>query len=228
MKMKELDYIIKTLKNQGNADNLAGMVRYGIKVDEAFGVKIPVLRNLAKSYKKQHLLALELFKTNWHELKILASMIDDPKELRAEQMEEWALGFDSWDVVDQCVMNLFEKRHDLAYPKAYEWLGREEEFVKRAALVIMARLAFTDRKAEDSKILAFLPFLLQHAYDERNFVKKANNWALRQIGKRNLTCRAHALETAEKMLESDNKHAVWIARDAIRELNDPKIVSRLK
>jgi len=143
------------------------------------------------------------------------------------QMEEWAVEFDSWDVCDQCCMNLFRKT-PFAYKKAFEWSMRDEEFVKRAAFTLIATLAVHDKKADDSKFEQFFPIILRESSDNRNFVKKAVNWALRQIGKRNLYLNKKAIILAEKINKTESKSAKWIAKDALRELKSEKIQIRLK
>ncbi|MGE5679783.1 MAG: DNA alkylation repair protein [Bacillota bacterium] len=219
--------IIEKIKSMHNPVNVKGMARFGISSENTYGVPMPVLRGLAKQIKKNHSLALELWKSGIHEARILAALIDDPKMVTEEQMEEWVSGFDSWDVCDQCCMNLFDKA-SFAYTKAFEWAKREEEFVKRAGFVIMASAAIHDKKAEDKKIMEFLPIIEKEASDGRNFVKKAVNWALRQIGKRNANLNKSAIETAERILKQDNKTSRWVANDALRELSGDKISEMLK
>ena len=202
------------------------MARYGIKVDKAFGVSIPTLRGMAKELGKDHTLALELWESGFHEARILASYIEDPAQVTEEQMESWVADFDSWDTCDQ-VTDLFE-RTPLGYQKAIEWSEREEEFVKRAAFALMAGLSVHDKKAEDSQFEHFFSIILREATDERNFVKKAVNWALRNIGKRNLALNAKAIQIAGQMAEIDSKSARWNAKDALRELRSEKIQERLR
>ncbi|MDP4173806.1 MAG: DNA alkylation repair protein [Bacteroidota bacterium] len=221
------DEIILKIKSLYNPLNIKGMARFGINSENTFGVSMPVLRTIARENRKNHTLALELWETGIHEAKILAALIDNPKEVTEEQMEHWVLGFDSWDVCDQCCMNLFDKTQ-FSYEKAFQWSKRKEEFVKRAGFVIMASLAIHDKKAEDKKLEEFLTVIEREAYDERNFVKKAVNWALRQIGKRNFFLNNSALLTAERILKQDSKSARWIAKDAIKELSGDKISDLLK
>ncbi len=209
--------IINHLKKNSNPKDKEGMARFGIDVKYALGVKIPVLRSLAKKLGKNHKLAEELWKTKIHEVRILASMIDEPDKVVEKQMEEWVKGFNSWDLCDQTCMNLFDKV-PIAWEKAIEWTNRKEEFVRRAGFALMACLAWHDKKAQDKDFLKFFPLIKKHSVDERNFVKKAVNWALRQIGKRNKNLKKYALKTAEEILRIDSKTARWIANDAIREL----------
>ncbi len=214
--------IIKELKTYANPDNVAGMQRFGIQGADMLGVNVPVLRQMAKkivneSEEERHTIAEELWDTKIHEARILASMIDPPGKVGEGQMERWVKDFDSWDVVDQVCMNLFDKVPN-AYRKAIEWARRKEEFQKRAGFSLMAVLAAHDKLADDNKFIQFFDLIKQEATDERNFVKKAVNWALRQIGKRNPRLRKFALKTTEEILELDDKTANWIAKDAIREL----------
>jgi 3-methyladenine DNA glycosylase AlkD len=209
--------ILSELRLQGDPASAAGMARFGIQGKEVLGVKIPVLRKLAKDHKRDHELAQALWDTGVHEARLLAGFIDDPKQVSESQMEAWVLDFDSWDLCDQVVGNLFDKT-GFAYRKAHEWSRREEEFVKRAGFVMMASLAVHDKKAPDEFFLDFLPVIVREATDDRNFVRKAVNWALRQIGKRNQRLGRIAIETAEQIQSLDSKTARWIAADALREL----------
>ena len=223
----EYEEIIQRLKSLANPVAVKGMAKFGINPENTFGVSVPSLRAIAKEAGKDHALAQQLWTSGIHEARILASMIDELKIVTEEQMEGWAKDFDSWDVCDECCQNLFG-RTELAHRKAIEWSGREEEFVKRAGFVLMARLAVSDKKADDSQFYEFLPSLKREASDDRNFVKKAVNWALRQIGKRSLNLNRFAIETAEEIQQMDSKTARWIASDAIRELTSEKIMQRLE
>lgn len=193
------------------------MARFGINPDRALGVRIPDLRTLAREIGTDHSLALRLWRTGVHEARILAGMIDDPARVTERQMESWARSFDSWDICDQVCMNLFDKT-PLAWSKAAEWAGRDEEFVKRAGFALMACLAVHDKGAGDGAFRRFLPSIEREAGDDRNFVKKAVNWALRQIGKRNGRLRRDALRAARRLAENESRAARWVGRDALREL----------
>ena len=149
-------------------------------------------------------------------------MVDDPEVVTEEQMERWVKDFDSWDICDQCCSNLFDKTK-LAYRKAVQWSGRNEEFVKRAGFVLMAVLAVHDKEMNDREFTKFLSIIRRKATDDRNFVKKAVNWALRQIGKRNLNLNGMAIKTAKEIREIDSRAAKWIASDALRELTSQAI-----
>ncbi len=209
--------IISRLKAMRNPQNAAGMARFGISPENTLGVSIPALREIAKSAGKDHALALKLWGSGLHEARILASMVDEPSKVTESQMEKWASDFNSWDVCDQACSNLFDKTR-FAYQKAYEWAGRKEEYVKRAAFALMAALAVHDKKADGAKFGIFLEVIRREARDERNFVKKAVNWALRQIGKRSPELRKEAILSAEEIYKIDSPAARWVASDALREL----------
>lgn len=211
--------IIKELKSQRNQKNIDGMARFGINPKNTLGVSIYVLRPLAKRIGKDHKLAQQLWDSEIHEARILASYIDESEKVTEKQMEEWVKGFDSWDTCDQ-VVDLFE-RTPFAYKKVYEWSERSEEFVKRAAFAMMAGLVAHDKKSPDKEFEKFFPIIIREATDDRNFVKKAVNWALRNIGKWKPNLKEKAIKTAEEIIRKypDSKSAHWIAKDAIRELS---------
>lgn len=208
--------IIKKLKAQANPGNVVGMARFGINPNNTLGVSIPVLRKMAKEIGKNHSLALELWDSGIHEARILAGFIEEPAMVTKKQMESWVKDFDSWDVCDQVCSNLFDK-NPFAYVKAVEWSKEKREFVKRAGYVLMACLAGHDKKADDSKFMKFFPVIVEGAIDERNFVKKAVNWALRQLGKRSHRLNKEAVKTAKRIQLVSSKSAAWIASDALRE-----------
>ena len=218
--------IIKKLKSLSDPEAVEGMARFGINPESTYGVSIPDLRKMAKEIGADHALAQQLWASGIHEARILASMIDEPEMVTDVQMESWVKDFDSWDVCDQCCMNLLEKT-EFAYLKAVEWSSNDKEFIKRAGFVLMARLAVSDKKADDTQFERFLPIIKREASDKRNFVKKAVNWALRQIGKRNLNLNKMAIKTAEEIQQIDSGSARWIASDAIRELTGEAIQKRL-
>lgn len=218
---------MNSYKSLSNPEAVMGMARFGINPENTYGISIPDLRKMAKEIGRDHPLAQELWSSGIHEARILAGMIDDPKMVTEEQMESWVKDFDSWDVCDQCCMNLFEETKS-AYQKCVEWSSREEEFVKRAGFVLMARLAVSDKSAKDEMFLKFLPVIEREAIDNRNFVKKAVNWALRQIGKRNIQLNKMAIRTAKKIQGMDSKSAKWIASDAIQELTSKEVQERLQ
>jgi 3-methyladenine DNA glycosylase AlkD len=219
--------ILERLKSQSNPENVAGMARFGINPEYAYGIPIPALRALAKEIGKNHELAHELWESHIHEARILATLIDDPKRVSEAQMDRWVRDFNSWDLCDQCLANLFDRKSTLAQQKALEWCQRDEEFVKRAGFVLMARLAVGQKGMTEEDFAPFWPHLLRGSTDERNFVKKAVNWALRQIGKRSLPLNRQAVEVARQMQQIDSKAARWIASDALRELTSQEVQGRL-
>jgi len=219
--------ILNKLKSLSNPESVKGMARFGIKPENAYGVSIPDLRRLAKQIGKNHALAGKLWSSGIHEARILAGMVDDPEQVTESQMERWVKEFDSWDVCDQCCSNLFDKTV-FAYPKAIEWSERRQEFVKRAGFVLMAVLAVHDKAAGDDQFMQFFPIIKRQASDERNFVKKAVNWALRQIGKRNPALNRAAINLGQEIKTIDSRTARWIAGDALRELTGEKVQSRLR
>ncbi len=219
--------IVKELKSVANPEAIQGMARFGINPENTLGVSIPVLRDLAKRTGRDHSLAQELWDSSIHEARILAALIDDPAEVTEQQMESWVKELDSWDICDQVCSNLFD-RTAFAFQKAAEWSKREEEFVKRAGFVLMAALSVHDKKAENEQFSSFFPLLKAAATDDRNYVKKAVNWALRQMGKRNPALNRKAIEMAEEIQKMNSKAARWIASDAIRELKSEAVQKKLK
>jgi 3-methyladenine DNA glycosylase AlkD len=219
--------VLDKLQSKAQPEQLKGMARYGITVEQRLGVSVPDMRKLAKEIGRDHQLALDLWRTGTAEARILAAMVGDPDKLTEEQMEDWVKGINSWDVCDQVCMNLFEKKH-LAWKKIIDWSEREEEFVKRTAFSLIACLAWHDKNASDEKFTELLPVIIREATDERNFVKKAVNWALRNIGKRNPNLNRAAINAAKEIQRLDSKAARWIASDAIRELESESIQKRLK
>ena len=232
--------ILAELRSMGSERDRAGMARYGIKVENAFGVSVYELRGMAKRLGTNHALALALWATGNHEARLLACFVDDPALVSDKQMEAWARDFDSWDICDQATTSLFDlTRH--AWAKAIEWAGRDEEWVKRAGFSLMAGLAVHDKAATNRAFRKLLSVIERGAFDERNFVKKAVNWALRNIGKRNRALNVAAIASAEKIRSVANKRAGgerggdprtrsarWVAADALRELTSEKAQARLK
>ena len=225
--MAYVEEVLERLRSMARPDQLEGMAKYGMVVERRLGVSIPNLRRLAKELGQNHKLALELWKTGIAEARLVAAMTDDPEKLTGGQMEDWVKDINSWDVCDQVCMNLFEKT-PLAWKKITDWSEREEEFVKRAAFALIACLAWHDKKAKDEEFIKLLPVIVRGATDERNFVKKAVNWALRNIGKRNQVLNRSAINTAREIWQIDSKAARWIASDTIRELESEAVRIRLK
>jgi len=229
------DQIVKTLQNQKNPKNIAGMARFGIKPKkEPLGIVMPTLRNISKDIKhahpqspERHKLALELWKTGIYEARLVAAFIEDPKLIDEKQMENWVADFDNWAICDTVCGSVFDKT-SLSFQKALEWTRRNREFEKRAGFTLMAWFAVHDKKAKDSDFYPFLNAIKKEATDERIYVKKAVNWALRQIGKsRNKNLYKLALKTANEIKKMDSKSAKWIASDALRELLSENIVKRI-
>lgn len=203
------------------------MARYGIRSAKVYGVSVGTLREFAKEIGKDHELAGKLWATGILDARILAAFVEVPARVTETQMDRWARGFDNWAICDGCCLHLFDKT-PFAWKKAVQWAMRKEEFVKRGAFSLMAVLAVHDKKAHDREFLRLLPIIKKAASDERNGVKKAVNWALRQIGKRNRFLNNAAIRTAEAIQKSDSRAPRWIAADALRELKSEAVQSRLK
>lgn len=218
--------IVDELRELGDPVNVEGMARFGINPEGTLGVSMPTLRSIAKHEKRDHALAAALWATGVHEARILAALVDEPAQVTEEQMERWVAAFDSWDVCDQVCCNLFD-RTTLAWTKALEWSGRAATFEKRAGFALMAALAWHDKKAAPERFLPFLGTIAEGAPDDRNFVKKAVSWALRQIGKRDALLNAEAVAVATRLAESGERAARWVGRDALRELTSDAVRQRL-
>ncbi len=221
-----ISQIIEELRKYSNPSQIAGMQRFGINPEKTYVVKIPIMRDIAKKIKTDQQLALQLWDYGYRETQIIASMIADPTQVSDELMDKFASTFSYWEICDQFCMNLFEKMPN-AYEKALEFSYREPTFEKRTGFVLMTRLAVSDKKAVDDKFYPFFDRIIHESCDSRNDVKKGVNWALRQIGKRNVRLREKALITIEAILK--HKDSVkWVAMDAKRELMDVKIIQRIK
>src|SRR3972149_6374273 len=227
MTTTEVNSILKRLQSLGNPKSVEGMARFGITTRKAFGVSAPDLRRMAKEIGKNHDLAQELWSVDVLETRALAFLIDEPLEVTEKQLEQWVREFDNWAVCDGCCATLFDKTV-FARKKAVEWSRRKKEFEKRAAFTLMAALAVHDKKAADKEFLSFLPIIKREAKDERNFVKKAVNWALRQIGKRSASLNREAIRTAKEIQKLGSPSAKWIAADALRELKSVAVQRRLR
>jgi len=222
-----VEEVMQELESKAKPDQLEGMARFAILGDQRMGVSVPDMRKIAKDAGKNHQLALDLWDTGVPEAMIVAGMVAEAEQLTEEEMEDWVVDINSWDICDQVCMNLFEKT-PLAEKKIYEWSGREEEFVKRAAYALIACLAWHDKDAGDDEFTKFFPLILAGSTDERNFVKKAVNWALRNIGKRNQALNEAAIRTANQIQKLDSRSARWIASNALRELKSDQVQERLK
>jgi 3-methyladenine DNA glycosylase AlkD len=221
------DAVLARLRGMANADNVAGMRRFGISGGEMLGISVTTLRGIGNEIGRDHALALQLWDTGNHEARMLATIVDDPAKVTRSQMERWVKQIDSWDICDGACFGLFD-RTPHAYDRAMEWSSRKPEFQKRAGFVVMAGMAVHDKRAADDVFLSFLPVIAREAYDERNFVKKGVNWALRQIGKRNLALNAAAIATAEEIRAAGTRAGRWIAADALRELTSEAKQKRLR
>ena len=219
--------IIAELRSFASQTHREGMAHFGIKNESALGVSMGILRQIGRRVgMKDHVLAQELWDTGIHEARILATIVDDPGSVTEVQMEQWVAEFDSWDLCDQCCGNLFDKT-PYAWDKAVVWSAREREYEKRASFVLIAELSVHDKKALDEQFLPYFAIIEREAGDRRNFVKKAVNWALREIGKRNISLNQAAIETARTIL-AQGSQGKWVASDALRELTSEQVQARLK
>jgi 3-methyladenine DNA glycosylase AlkD len=219
--------VLRQLKNLANPKVRAKMAYFGVKVPRAHGISAPVLHALARRIGKNHRLAEEIWATGIHEARILATLIGESAKVTSAQMERWVRDFDSWDVVDAVCCYLYAHAAP-AWAKVGHWSRRRAEFEKRAAFSLAAYLSYKDKTAADARFERFLRVIEREAYDERNFVRKAVNWALRNIGKRNLRLNRAAIVTAERIRRQDSRAARWIAADALRELRSGAVQARLR
>ena len=211
------EQVMRRLRALGDPAAVAGMARFGINPQGTLGVPVPALRRLARELGTDRALARRLWASGVHEARILASMVEDPARVTRAQMDRWARAFDSWDVCDQCCLNLF-RRSPHARAQALAWSSRSEPFVKRAGFALMAVLAVHDRQAPDADFEPFLEAVEREAGDDRNYVRKAVSWALRQIGKRNPRLRRRAMAVARRLKRSESRAARGVGSDALREL----------
>jgi 3-methyladenine DNA glycosylase AlkD len=221
------DEVLDWLGQHASETNRSGMARFGINVDRAFGVSMAQLRNHARQIERSHELAQALWHTGRHEARLLAGLIERWQWVSESQMEEWTADFDSWDLCDQICGNLW-CRTPMAPGKIRQWAKDEREFVRRAGFVTLAWMAVHDKTAPHASFLAYLPLISQGSHDPRNFVKKAVNWALRQIGKRSATLHGPCLELARELASSDDRTARWIGTGAAKELADEAVLAKLK
>jgi 3-methyladenine DNA glycosylase AlkD len=218
--------VLARLHSLANPDNVAGMAKFGINADHTLGISIWELRKIAKEIQPDHHLAIALWDCGVHEARILGSFIMPPDQITPEEMDAWAADFNSWDMVDQVCALFQETPH--GYQKVFTWSSRPEEFVKRAAFALIAEFAWHNKIRSETELAAFFPVIESHAWDERNFVKKAVNWALRNLGKRSPSLNAQAIACAERIQQQPFKSARWIGTDALRELKSEKIQERIK
>ena len=218
---------LAALGRLGSRKNVEGMARFGIRAKNVYGVPKPKMDALAKRVGKSHRLALQLWNSGVHDARILAGMVDEPHLVARTQMDHWVRDFDNWDVCDGTCCHLFAHTA-FAWQKAFEWSHKSGEFQKRAAFALMAYLAVHDKRARDQQFVRLLPIIRREAVDDRNFVRKALNWALRQIGKRNLKLNRAAIREAERIGRIGSGAARWIAADALRELRGEAVQQRLR
>jgi 3-methyladenine DNA glycosylase AlkD len=219
--------VVRTLERMGDRSRLEGMARFGIDTSSAVGVTVTELRRFARDLGHDHELAAALWASGVHEARLLASLVDEPALVSEAQMEAWVADLDSWDVCDGVCGNLFD-RTPFALDKAVEWSSREPEFEKRAAFALMASAVVHRKDLPDAAFASLLPVIRAQATDERNYVKKAVSWALRQIGKRRSGLNPLAIRTAEQIERIDSRAARWVARDALRELRSDAVQARLR
>jgi 3-methyladenine DNA glycosylase AlkD len=220
--------ILTALYSQSNPKNVEGMARYGIKsTDNVLGVPAKPLFALAKHIGRNHELALELWQTGVYEARLIAAFIADPKEMKKSTMNAWVKDFDNWAICDGVCMHCFRDT-PYAAELALQWVKHKREFIRRAGFTMIATLCVHEKKTDDAVFLQYLPVIKKYATDERTYVKKAVNWALRQIGKRSLKLNPYAIKTAEEIHRMNSSSAKWIASDALRELRSPAVLKRLK
>jgi 3-methyladenine DNA glycosylase AlkD len=215
------------LRREARPAELAGMARFGIDIERRLGLSMPAMRRVAKALGRDHALALALWDTGIPDARIVAGMVADPRRLTSRQMEVWVKGLRSWDVCDQVCGSAF-LQSPWAWKKVAAWSGRRDEFVRRAAFALLATLAVHDHESVDERFVRALALVEAAADDDRNFVRKAVNWALRNIGKRNAALNAAAIEAAQRIGQRGTRAARWIAADALRELTSPARQARLR
>lgn len=221
-----VDQILDWLRTRGSRRNVEGMARFCIRAPKVFGVSMATMRPLVRRLGRDHALAQALWRTGWFEARILASFVDEPARVTPPQMERWVRRFDNWAVCDSVCLHLFT-RAPAAWDKAREWSGRDDEFIKRAGFAMMAGLAVHDKSAPDAEFRRLLPLIERGASDDRNFVKKAVNWALRQIGKRNASLNRDAVRVAARLAARADRSSRWVGKDALRELTSDAVQARL-
>ena len=223
----EVQAALSWLKEKSTAHDRENLARFGINAKKAFGVSMANLQVLGKRLGRNHELAAALWATGWYEARMLCSFVDEPEKVTAAQMDRWCRDFDNWGICDTVCFHLFD-RTPHAWRKVVEWSEKRDEFGKRAAFALLACLAGHDKKAEDEPFVAGLGLIEKAASDERNFVKKAVNWALRGTGRRNAALNAAAVEVSRRLVDSPNAAARWVGRDALKELTSPAVVRKLK
>src|SRR6185369_9989024 len=224
---RQVKTVLASLKQLSNKRVLEDMPkRYGVYTTKAFGVSMSNIQKVARPLGRNHELALALWETGWYEARMLTSFVDDPALVTSAQMDEWVRDFDNWGICDTLCFNLFD-RTPHAWRKVAQWSKQEAEFVKRASFALLWSLTVHDKAASDEQFRQGLVLILRAASDDRHFVKKAVNMALRAIGKRNVALNAAAIVIARRLAESSEASARWIGKDALRELTSPSVTRRL-
>jgi 3-methyladenine DNA glycosylase AlkD len=219
--------VLRELRSLGTRRNVEGMARFGIVAKDVYGVAKPKLDKLARKIGRNHSLGLELWVTGNHDARTLAGLVAERQLVTSSQMERWVRDFDNWDVCDGTCCHLFVFAAP-AWQKAHSWSRRKKEFEKRAGFALAAFLACHDKKAPDAEFRKYLKVIEREAWDERNFVRKAVNWALRNIGKRNPALNRTAIASARRIALQGSRAARWIAADALRELKSEAVQTRLR
>lgn len=223
----EYEDIIERFESLKNEDNIKGQERFGIKSNKGYGIRMPEIRKIAKEVGRNHEIAVKLWNQGYHESKILAFMVEEEDKFTEKQLDLWIKDFDSWDVVDQACIN-FLRRIDFAIEKIPEWAKSDEEFIKRTAFSLIAVLAVHEKKESDDYFRKYYTLIKEASCDNRNFVKKAVNWSIRQIGKRNRVLNKEMIDLSNEILQNDCKASNWIGRNAIKELESEKVQSKFQ
>jgi 3-methyladenine DNA glycosylase AlkD len=219
--------VLAWLKKTGSPKAAAGLARYGLPTENAYGISVAVLQKYAKGIGTDHDLALKLWKSGSLDARILASFLGDPAKVSPAMMNAWCRDFDNWGTVDTACFKLFD-RSPHAWQVVPKWVKDKGEFQKRAGFVMMACLAAHDKTATDAAFKKFLPMIEKGASDDRNFVKKGVSWALRHVGHRNAALHAAAVKTATKLSKSEDPTARWVGKDALRDITRPAVLRKVK
>jgi 3-methyladenine DNA glycosylase AlkD len=219
--------VLTWLKSHSNKRTLDGMARYAVPADKALGVSMSNMKVLAKKLGHNHVLAEALWQTDVYEARMLATLIDDPALVTSAQMDRWCRDFDNWAICDTACFALFD-RTTHAWKKVKQWSGKSDEFIKRAAFALLWGLTVHDKVAGDTLFIDGLRLVERAAVDDRNFVKKAVNMALRAIGKRNAVLNAAAISVARRLAASSVATPQWVGKHALRELIGPAVKRRLQ
>jgi len=222
----QVDAVISKLKKLSSKGTRDGMVRYGLPSENAFGVPVGKMQQLAKEIGRNHELALALWQTGFYEARMTASFLDEPDKVTAAQMDRWCRDFDNWGIVDTVCFKLFDQTPH-AWKKVTQWSSRRDEFQKRAAFALLASLSVHDKKATNEQFMQCLPLIEAAATDDRNFVKKGVSWALRTMGRRNRELNTPCVELAERLAVSSNAASRWLGKEALREFGGAVVTRKL-